>query len=407
MNIPTPSRLAAIVGVGMSEFQTKRDDADHPGLLQEAASLALQDAGLEMDDVDAVVLAQAPDPLHGIGHPEQTAAGALAVDGKPLLRVHTGGATGASAAQVGWWGVVSRRFDTVLVVGAEKMGDNVHGAQQVLNEIWDPAYEAPFPLNTISMTSVAVVRYMQQHGATIEDYGRISARNRDHGRRNPRAHLRLDVTAEEVVDSPMLCWPITRGMSCPRSSGGAAVVIASADRARRLSTPKGWVRAMTARANTYFMGDRMGDATDNEQTRQYELRLAADEAYEVAGITEPRHQIDVAEPYVPFAPMEPLMLEALRLCDDGEAVRLDAEGYWHLDGGTLPVSPSGGVMCANPISVSALVRIAEATQQVRDRAGDYQVEGATTALGTGAGGDAQFFVVGILDRRDPEQEAWS
>ncbi len=407
MRTPNPNRAAAIVGVGMSEFQTKRDDADHPGLLQEAAAAALEDAGLGMDDVDAVVLAQAPDPLHGIGHPEQTAAGALAINGKPLLRVHTGGATGASAAQVGWWGVVSRRFDTVLVVGAEKMGDNVRGAQQVLNEIWDPAYEAPFPLNTISMTSVAVVRYMQQHGVTLEDYGRIAARNRAHGLRNPRAHLRLEVTSEDVVRSPMLCWPITRGMSCPRSSGGAAVVISSPERARQLSAPKAWVRAMSARANTYFMGDRMGDATDNEQTRQHELRLAAEEAYEVAGIAEPRRQIDVAEPYVPFAPMEPLMLEALRLCNDGEAVRLDAQGYWDLDGGTLPVSPSGGVMCSNPISVSALVRVAEAAQQVRDRAGDYQVDGATTALGTGAGGDAQFFVVAIVDRRDPDREGWT
>lgn len=407
MTTPTPNRLAAIVGVGMSKYQTKRDDVDLPGLQQEAAYLALEDAGLDMSDIDAVVLAQAPDALHGVGHPEQTAAGALALNGKPLLRVHTGGATGSSAAQVGWWGVVSGRFETVLVVGAEKMGDNVHGAQQVLNQIWDPAYEAPFPLNTISMVSIAAVRYMHQHGATIEDFGRVAARNRDHGRRNPYAHLRLDVTPQDVVDSPMLCWPITRGMSCPRSSGGAAVIITAADRARRLTSPKAWVRAMTGRANTYFMGDRMGDATDNEQTRQYELRLAAEEAYQVAGITDPARQVDVVEPYVPFAPMEPLILEALRLCDDGEALRLDADGHWSLDGGALPVSPSGGVMCANPISVTALVRVAEAAQQVRDRAGDHQVEGATTALSTGAGGDAQFFVVGIFDRRDPQEESWS
>lgn len=403
----SPTHHAAITGVGMSHFQTQRDDEDLPGLVIEAAQRAFDDAGLQMSDIDAVVLSQAPDPLHGIGHPEQTVAGALALNGRPILRVHTGGATGASAAQVGWWGVASGRFDNVLVVGAEKMGDNIHGAQQVLNEIWDPAYEAPFPLNTISMTSLATVRYMRAHGATVEDFARVSKRLRDHGRRNEYAHLRIDTTAEQIASAPMLCWPITRGMSCPRSSGGAAVIISSADRARRLDGPKAWVRSMTARANTYFMGDRMGDAGANEQFRQHELRLAADEAYEVAGITDPRTQIDVAEPYVPFATMEPLMLEALRLCDEGEALKLDAEGHWHLDGGALPVCPSGGVMCANPISVTALVRVAEVAQQVRGRAGGHQVPGCTTALATGAGGDAQFFVVAIVDARDPQREGWT
>ncbi|MTV27722.1 thiolase family protein [Nitriliruptoraceae bacterium ZYF776] len=402
-----PSRSAAITGVGMSHFCTQRQDEDLPGLVIEAATLALDDAGLTMADIDAVVLSQAPDPLHGVGHPEQTVAGALALNGRPILRVHTGGATGASAAQVGWWAVASGRFDNVLVVGAEKMGDNIHGAQQVLNEIWDPAYEAPFPLNTISMTSLATVRYVQEYGATVEDYARVSQRLRDHGRRNEYAHLRIETTSAEIAAEPMLSWPITRGMACPRSSGGAAVVINSGDRARELDAPKAWIRAMTARANTYFMGDRMGEAGLNEQHRQHELRLAAREAYEIAGITDPRTQIDVAEPYVPFATMEPLMLEALELCDDGESLKLEAEGYWHMDGGTLPVCPSGGVMCSNPISVTALVRVAEAAQQVRGRAAGHQVPGATTAIATGAGGDAQFFAVAIVDGRDPESEGWN
>lgn len=407
MTVFKPKRSAAIVGVGMSKYQTRRRDEDHAGLLQEVSVQALDDAGLKMDDIDAIVLAQAPDPLHGIGHPEQSSLAGLAAGGKPVLRVHTGGATGASAAQVGWWAVASGRFDNVLVVGAEKMGDNIHGAQQVLNEIWDPAYEAPFPLNTISMTSLASVRYMEQTGATINDYARVAARNRAHGLRNPNAHLQVDVTAEQIAQDPMLCWPITRGMSCPRSSGGAAAIISAGDVARGLPAPKAWIRAFSGRANTYFMGDRMGDAGDNEQTHQHELRLAGDEAYDTAGITDPATQIDTAEPYVPFATMEPLMLEALRLCDRGQALKLDAQGHWDLDGGAMPISPSGGVMCTNPISVTALVRVIEAAQQVRGRANGYQVDGCTTSLATGAGGDAQFFVVGIFDRRDPDGEGWS
>lgn len=134
----SPQRCA-VAGVGMSKFQTKRDDLDLVGLYQEGAVLALADAGLEMADIDMVVLAQSPDALHGIGHPEQTAAGALGLHGKPLMRVNTGGATGASAVQAGWWAVASGRSQACLVLGAEKMGDATRGAQEVLNKIWDAA----------------------------------------------------------------------------------------------------------------------------------------------------------------------------------------------------------------------------------------------------------------------------
>lgn len=388
-------RQAAIVGVGMSPFQTSREDTDYEGLLQEAAAEALEDAQLEMRDIDAVVLAQAPDALHGIGHPEQTAAGALALGGKPLLRVHTGGATGASAAQVGWWAAMSGRFETVLVVGAEKMGDNVKGAQQVLNQIWDPALEGDLPLNTLAMTSLVAVRYMDHWKATEEDFAQIAARLRHNGVSNPNAHLQEELSTEEVLDTPVLTWPVRLGMSCPRSSGGCALVYATQERADRLDTPAAWVGGISARANTYFMGDRMGDAGDNDFTNFLELRLAADEAYRMAGLTDPASEVDVLEPYVPFSPMEPPFLEALRMCEPGEALEHARSGRWDMDG-RQPVCPSGGVVCSNPIAVTALVRVAEAALQVRGRAGDHQVDSADLAVATGVGGDYQFFVVAAL-----------
>lgn len=391
----TPKRQAAVVGVGMSSFQTRRDDEDLPGLLQEASASALADAGLDMRDVDAVVLAQSPDALHGLGHPEQAAAGALATRGKPMLRVNTGGASGASAAQVGWWAVTSGRFDVVLVVGAEKMGDNVRGAQEVLNKIWDPAYEAALPLNTIAMSALAAVRYMNRYGVTERHFATIASRLRANGVRNEKAHVRRAVSVDEIMGSRMLCWPIRAAMSCPRSTGACAVVIVSGERARRLSAPRAWVRGIAARANTYFMGDKMGDAGANDHATHYELRQAAEEAYRMAGIRRPAEEIDVAEPYVPFATLEPPMLESLRLCEPGMAARLAEENHWNFDG-SLPVSPSGGVMCSNPISVTALMCVAEAAQQVRGRAGAHQVDNVRTAIATGTGGSLQFFVTIVL-----------
>lgn len=392
----TGRRQAAIVGVGMSRFRTRREDEDLRGLVQEAAVEALDDAGLTMDDIDAIVLAQAPDALHGMGHPEQLAAGALGAAGRPILRVNTGGATGASAAQLGWWAVASGRFSTCLVLGAETMGDNVRGAQEVLNKIWDPAYEAPLPLNTLAMTGLYASRYAARHGVTAEHYASIAARHRSNGARNAKAHLRQALTPDEVLASPMLVTPIRRSMACPRSTGGCAVVIAAGERARALDTPAGWIGGFAARSNTYFMGDKMGDAGPNDHGAMYELRLAAQEAYAMAGIDDPAEQVDVAEPYIPFSPFEPAAVEALGLCGEGEGARLALQGAWDSDGGRVAVCPSGGVLSANPISVSGLARVAEGALQVRGRAGDHQVEGARTAVVVGAGGSIQFFCVGVL-----------
>jgi len=390
-----PKRPAAIVGAATSRFRTRRDDVDLTELLLEGAVSALIDAGMTFADVDAVVLAQAPDPLHGIGHPEQTAAAALGLGGKPLVRVHTGGATGMSAGQAAWWLVTSGRFETVLVVGAERMGDNVHGAQKVLNEIWDPAYEALMPLNTIANCSLMTVRYMQRYGADEQDFAEIASRMRANGARNENAHLRIPVEPDEVLESPILTWPVRRSMSCPRSSGAAAAVIASADVTRRLAGPVAWIRGMAACTDTYFMGDRMRLEPVDEYIAMHALRRAGEAAYAMAGITDPCSQLDVAEPYIPFSSYEPMMLEALHFAPVGQAVARAREGAWET-GGEVVVCPSGGVVCTNPISVTALVRLIEAAQQVRGRADGHQVDGARTAMATGAGGDAQIFGAAVL-----------
>lgn len=389
-------RSVAVTGVGMSYFQKRRGDADLFGLMQEVAEEGLADAGLTMADVDAVVLSQAPDALHGIGHPEQTAPAHLALAGKPVLRAHTGGLTGLSAAQVGWWAVASGRFESVLVVGADKMGDALTPAQTALNEIWDPAYERALPLNAISMCALSATRYMHEYGATMEQFAAIATRLRANGTRNERAHLRMQVSVDEALEGP-ICWPITRVMACPQSSGGCAVVMTSAEATRASAAPAAWVRGFACRSNTYFMGDKMGHVTDNDHATPHELALAAREAYEMAGIRQPANEIDVVEPYVPFAVLEPGVLEALQLAEPGTAAAKAASGEFDLEG-AMPVNPSGGTVCTNPIAVTALVRFAEAAQQVRGRAGGHQVHDVRTAVATGVGGSLQFYGAAVLSQ---------
>lgn len=388
-----------VVGVGMTPMRTRRPDTDLFGLIRDASVAALDDADVSMADVDLVVLSQAPDALHGIGHPEQELVDVLAARGKRVVRVHTGGATGTSAAQMAWWAIAAGESQCALVVGADKMGDSLQPAQQALNLIWDPAYESLLPLNTISMSALQAQRYLHHHGIGQRRaegvWAQVASRLRHNGSLNPAAHLRKPVTPDEVLGSPLLFAPIRRDMACPQTSGGVALVMTSAERAAVIARPTAWIDGFAARTNTYFLGDKMGAVSDNDHGLFHELALAAAAAYAQAGITDPASQIDVAEPYIPFATMEPIAVEALGLSAPGQGIADAEQGRFNRDG-AIPINPSGGVLCANPISVSALVRVAEGALQVRGQAGEHQVEGCRTAVVSGAGGSIQFVGVAVL-----------
>src|SRR6185436_2435049 len=96
-----------------------------------------------------------------------------------------------------------------------------------------------------------------------------------------------------------------------------------------------------------------------------------------AGITDPLDEIDVAEIYVPFSWFEPMWLENLGFAAAGHGWKLVESGETRISG-RLPVNPSGGVLCSNPIGASGMLRFAEAAMQVMGRAGEHQVAGART-----------------------------
>jgi acetyl-CoA C-acetyltransferase len=364
-----------------------------------AAERALEDSGLEMADVDAVVVSHAPEAFIGVAQPERWVAESIGAAGKPAMRLNTGGTTGGSTAQAAYYHIASGRFDNVLVVGAEKVKEN-DSPQSVLNEIWDPFTERPFGLNAINMTALQTVRYMDQNDATRSDFAKVAVRSRKHGSNNPHAHVSETVTEDDVLDSHTLCWPLGLMDCCPSSSGGCAVVVSSAETVENRGLNPAWISGVGFCADTYWIGDRMADSAELEPISDYGyydfLADAAERTYEMADIDDPLETFDVAELYAPFTPNEFMIVEALGLCDRGAAVSTNREGQFDLDG-RVPINPSGGTLCANPIAVTALVRIAEAAQQVRETAGDRQVEGVESAVATGIGGSKQFHSIVTLD----------
>jgi acetyl-CoA C-acetyltransferase len=390
-----------IIGIGETEYRTRRADANYVELVQQATFEALEMAEMTPNDVDAIIYAMAPTEFAGVSDIDKWVVGALGGANKPFMRVHLGGATGGAAAIAAESHVRSGAYETVLVVGGDKVAET-RDAQLILNLIWDPFFERGFGLNTISMAAMQAARHMDRYGTTLEQLDEVSRRAWRRAMRNPKAHLKGEVSAQQAREAEAVSWPLRRYDVCPRSSGAAAAVLASESVIEERGLPAAWITGSGSCGNSVFIGDRVGPRAIDDYSDWPELRVAAETAFAQAGIEDPLREIDVAECYAPFSVNEIMCLEAMGMCEPGEAGDAIARGEFDT-GGVVELNPSGGTLCANPIAVTGLVRMCDAALQLLDRAGDFQVEGARRAVTSAVGGSYQFQTCMVLDRDKPER----
>jgi acetyl-CoA C-acetyltransferase len=384
-----------IIGVGQSAFCARRDDASYPDLVREAVTIALADAKLELQDIEAVVYSLSPDAMVGIGNAERLGVDAVGARNKRFLRINTGGATGLSSVAAAYYHVAAGAGAVCLTAGADKVGE-CGDSQTVLNKIWDPTYERPLPLGTITMLAMSAIRYAYKYGLSQEDMAAVVVKNRRHAALNPNAHLRKEVSVSDVLASRMIAWPIKLFDCCPQSSGGGAMVLASEKYIKDRGLDAVWITGVGHCSESYYLGDRMGRGLTADHADAHALKDSFARTYKMAGITNPQRQVHVAELYAPFSNTEFHSIEAAGLAGLGESVAHVRDGRFSL-GGEIPVNPSGGVLCTNAIAVTAMVRVIEIVQQVRGKAGGHQVKGARVGIASGNGGDHQFFGTMVIE----------
>ena len=384
------TNTVAVLGTFQSDFKTHDPDHTFAEQAQIAAVGALKDAGMTPDDVDAIVFSLAPTYFMGVADADRWSIDHIFGAGKPMLRVHTGGATGGSAVQAAYNLVRSGMHRSVLIVGAERISETPD-AQNVLNLIFDVFYERDMPLSTNTSVGLWTTSYMHRYGYTEEDLARVAVRARRNATKNPHAHLKGIITVEDVMGSRMISTPLKLFDICPRSSGSAAMIVGDMDMAKRFCDKPAFINGVASRTTTYWIGDRMTPTTNADFTDFVIAGETATACYKQAGITDPLKQIRVTELYEPYTVMTPLQLERLRFCAPGTALRLEKEGYWDMEGGAVAVNPSGGTLCTNPIAVSGLVRAIDAATQVMGRAGAMQVPEVHNAVSSAVGGIAQFY----------------
>jgi len=277
------------------------------------------------------------------------------------------------------------------VYGAPTFGVVVDN-QQILNTAMPPLMEKPLGIAGASIGAFFAASYIRGYNRTEEDLAEIASKNHKAAAQNPYAHLRKGFSVEEVLASPMVCWPLRMYEICPNSSGGVAMVLASEERAKELSDTPVWVRAIDSISNTFLTGFRTYKDFDM-------LEILAQRVYSKAGIKDPRKEIDVAEVFNPYIVFEAQICEALGFCEKGHYIDLVHEGVTLLDG-ALPVDPSGGTLCTNSGIAASVTRHAEVALQLMGKAGEIQVKSPEVGLAHAWGGsDGQFHTIAIMSNR--------
>ena len=367
----------AIVGVGQTHHKAKRADVNIVEMIHEAVLRCLADAELRIDQVDAVLIGNM-EQFEGVHLSDMWAADVSGALGRCGVKITSGGSTGTSLSLAAYYYVASGLFDTVMCIGWEKQseGDTTAGLISATDPIWERACFA----GAFGTFAASAREFMKEFGVTEEHAAKVAVKNRQNGLRNPYAHLKLDITVSDVLQSQMLADPIRMLDMCPASEGACALLFGAEEKAKKITDRPAWVAAVETRHDSPFIGDTL--MLKDLRT----LRAASAAAYKKAGITNPLKELDVIELYEPVSWAEISFLDALWLCEPGKIKDLIEAGVTTMEG-ELPVNPSGGVLCTNPIGATAMLRVAEAAIQIRGQGGERQLSNVRTALATGFGGN--------------------
>jgi benzoylsuccinyl-CoA thiolase BbsB subunit len=269
--------------------------------------------------------------------------------------------------------VASGCHDIVLVVGVEKLTKFGGGTLPLETEDWEVRQGMVMP----ALYAMRAQRYMHDYGLTREQLSDVSVKAHDHGALNPYAQIRKRVTREEVMAARPVADPFTLWHCCPTGDGAAAIVIASAETARRLGRDTVKIAASEVTSGVYTDGYR--DMTWAELTAR-----GAKHAYEMAGIGP--EDVDVAEIHDAFTIAELMYYEAFGFCERGGAYEFMAAGRSSLGGDTV-VNPSGGLLSrGHPVGATGVAQAVEIVRQLRGDAGAHQVEGARVGISHATGG---------------------
>jgi acetyl-CoA C-acetyltransferase len=360
----------AILGMGCSKFG-ERWDKEADDLMVEAFEEALRDAGIEKNRIQAAWLATAIEEQH-VGKSGIPLAQALRLPFIPVTRVENYCASGTEAFRGAVYAVASGACDIALALGVEKLKDTGYGglpqrSRGALNSMFWANLSAPGSFAQLAGA------YVAKHGCNASDLkqamAHVSVKSHDNGARNPKAHLQNKITVDTVLNAPMVAAPLGLFDCCGVSDGSACAIVTTPELARSL----GKTDIISVKALQLAVSNGL-EAQHNSWDGSYfaTTRIASKRAYEEAGITRPREQIDLIEVHDCFSVTELVTMEDLHISPEGGAIKDVLDGFYDADG-TIPCQIDGGLKCfGHPIGASGLRMIYEMYLQLLGRAGPRQ-----------------------------------
>ncbi len=385
---------AAVAGVGMTEFGVHGSTL--PELFADAAFPALDDAGVAQDELDAFYFGNAMGGMtENETHLAPKVATHMGMTDVPFQRFEDACATSANAFKNAVQAVEAGIHEAVLVGGVErctpKTGMETPEMTRVFASASHRQYEQPAGLTFPGVFALLTKRHMHEYGTTEEHLAEVAVKNHYHGSLNDRAHFGKETTVEDVLDGPVVADPFRLMDCCPFSDGASAVVITDDELGDSFDDPVD-VTGVGHGVDAVPLADK------ESLPETLAARDAAEKAYADAGIAA--GDVDFAEVHDCFTGAEVMATEALGLFEDGEGGPAAAQGRSKL-GGETPVNPSGGLKAkGHPIGATGTAQITELTEQLRNDAGERQVEGARTGVAHNLGGDSGTTVVTVMEERE-------
>ena len=353
-------REVAVAGVGLSRFdifdgKKGRAFKECDELGTEAILEALDASGMKLQEIEAAFCGKVYAST-ATGH---NAIARIGRTGMPIVNLENACSSGGSSIRLAFEAIARGQYDVVLALGAEE----APRGGMIKSTSW-PMHERMMGFNVQPASyAMGAVRYMEETGATEEDFSLVTVKNRRHGALNPLARFRKEVTLEEVMASRMVAKPLRLLHSCPLADGAGAVILCTPD---KLKSKEKLVSVAAAVLNTGTYGHEYGGGSVKIKT-PHQITMCMEQTWAMSGMGP--EDIDVLQAYDTMSAGELWDIEKMGFCGKGEAPRLLREGYFDL-GGKLPTNTDGGLLSrGHALGATGIAQVVEIYRQIRGRPG--------------------------------------
>jgi acetyl-CoA C-acetyltransferase len=383
-----------IIGVGQSNFVR-----GYPGSIRELAfegfKEAMGDAQIQIKDIDASIIASAPE-YDKQRSPAGVIAEYLGLIPQPTFYIESICSSSSTALKVAYSMIKAGLHDVVAIVGFQKMSEiSSSESQERMGRGADIQWESPFGTMMPAYYAMYARAYMAAYGTTLEDLAKIRVKAATYGQINEKAVYRKSITMEMFTDpesnmSATVAKPLRVGDCCANADGSSCIIVANEEKAKAMSDKPVWVLGIGAASEAVNMAGRdllTGLSVSIEAGKQ---------AYAMAGVTS--KDINVAEVHDCFTIAEMMAYENLGFVKPGEGKDLIASKETYKEG-SIPVNVDGGLLSkGHPIGATGGSQIRTIVLQLRGEAGEMQVKDPEIGLVHNIGGVGLYGNVTILGR---------